>query len=572
MKTDPLPQPAALATLQDVLDRLPGVRGLSPSRARDYRSAVLSYAKLKGQPPATIPLDLADIRRTLDKIVPARAKVSAKRWSNLRSDLATAIHASGLRPMLKTGDLTLDDAWSGLLANANARIHHGLSRFARWASWRQIAPYAVDDSTIQRFVGEMDAASLIRNFCYLQGNVGKCWNALVALHEAAGLHPVAMAGNERVLKRVPWQQLPASFPEDAECYLRWVAVPDPLAVGARARALSPRTIILQRNHIHSAVTAAAAAGIALDRITSLTTLVELETFRALLRQLWQQDGRKLSAYTHGVVITLLAIASDWVKTPPEAVASLKELRRRLKKLPTGLTDKNKATMRNFDDPRLTEALIQLPDKLWHAARRTMTTSRYSFTLLQSALAIDILNHVPFRMENLSALKFDTHLHWPQGRHKPAIVSLRRDEVKNAVDLKFELPTTLAERLQVYRNEIAPAVTGQRPDAIFVSRFGKPRNQEAISTAIKKTIARYLGIEFTPHQFRHLTAKIILDTNPEALELVREMLGHTNVKTTKAFYAGNNTLRAGRAHAKLILKMRDSKLGRGRRRRKPKQED
>jgi hypothetical protein len=131
MKTHPLPQPAALATLQDVLDRLAGVRGLSRSRARDSRSAVLSYAKLKGQPPATIPLDLADIRRTLDKIVPARAKVSAKRWSNLRSDLATAIHTSGLRPMLKTADLTLDEVWTSLLAAADQRIRIGLGRFAR---------------------------------------------------------------------------------------------------------------------------------------------------------------------------------------------------------------------------------------------------------------------------------------------------------------------------------------------------------------------------------------------------------------------------------------------------------
>jgi hypothetical protein len=70
----------------------------------------------------------------------------------------------------------------------------------------------------------------------------------------------------------------------------------------------------------------------------------------------------------------------------------------------------------------------------------------------------------------------------------------------------------------------------------------------------------------------LTAKIILDANPAAHELVREILGHTSIKTTRAFYAGPNTLRAGRAHAELILKMRDSKLGRGRRRRKPKQED
>ena len=74
-------------------------------RKRDLRSAVTSFAKLRDQPPAAIPLDLADIRRTLDGMVPARAKISRKRWANLRSDLAAAIEASGLRPMLKTADL-----------------------------------------------------------------------------------------------------------------------------------------------------------------------------------------------------------------------------------------------------------------------------------------------------------------------------------------------------------------------------------------------------------------------------------------------------------------------------------
>ena len=108
-------------------------------------------------------------------------------------------------------------------------------------------------------------------------------------------------------------QLPASFREDVERYLTWASVPDPLAEGARARALAPLSLRLQQTHIHSAVSAAAAAGIPLDQITSLASLVEPETFRALLRHRWRQDGRKLSAYTHGVAVTLIAIASEWVK-------------------------------------------------------------------------------------------------------------------------------------------------------------------------------------------------------------------------------------------------------------------
>ena len=151
------PPPATPATLQTVLDRLAGEKALSDSRKRDLRSGILSFAKLKGQPPAAIPLDLADLRATLDGMVAASAKVTPKRWANLRSDLARAIAASGLRPMLKTRGLRPNQAWTRILKPADKRIRHGLSRFARWASLRRIAPEAVDDSTIARFVAELDS-------------------------------------------------------------------------------------------------------------------------------------------------------------------------------------------------------------------------------------------------------------------------------------------------------------------------------------------------------------------------------------------------------------------------------
>lgn len=77
---------------------------------------------------------------------------------------------------------------------------------------------------------------------------------------------------------------------------------------------------------------------------------------------------------------------------------------------------------------------------------------------------------------------------------------------------------------------------------------------------------------TPHQFRHLAAKIILDANPGAYELVRQMLGHKNTKTTVNNYAGIDTKRAGRAHADLLLKLRDESARRARRQRPTKKED
>src|SRR5262249_10210712 len=149
------------------------------------------------------------------------------------------------------------------------------------------------DGTIDRFVAELDGASLIRNLHNLRRTVAKAWNALVAMHQAAGLRPVALPTNRAAPTRIPWEQFPASCRDDADRYLTWASRPDPLADGARARALAPLSLRLQRSHIHSAASAAAAVGVPVDQLTSLARLVEPETFRAVLRHLWQQDGRRL---------------------------------------------------------------------------------------------------------------------------------------------------------------------------------------------------------------------------------------------------------------------------------------
>jgi integrase len=538
-----------------VLDRLSD-DGVVDSRKRDLRSAVASFARLVDKPPGLIPLDLAAIRNALDGAVPAQAGMSAKRWANLRSDLSAATAASGLRPILKTAKLELTGPWRQVLDTVqDQRIHKGLSRFARWAGLRGIAPAQVDDGTIKRFIAELQACTLVRNIDHQERSVTSAWNRLAGLRPDLGLRPLGARSNEPALTRFDWQQLLVSFRDDVKRYLAWTAVPDPLDDQARQRPLAPKTRRLRREYIHSAVSAAVAGGIDAAQLTSLATLVAPDMFKPALGQRWKQDGRKLTAYTHGIAGTLVAVAAEWVRVPPETLATLKALRSKLGNLPTGLTPTNQALLRQFDDPRLLERLIALPDKLWRRARRDLAKSRRPFIDLQSALAIDLLIHVPLRMENLAALKFDVHLHWPQGRGTAAHIVFAGNETKTQVQIEFEIPAALADRFHIYRNEIAPAVIGKRPDAVFVKYTGKPRGQAAITDAIEKTILRNLGVRLTPHQFRHLAAKIILDVNPGAHELVRQILGHKNTKTTTNFYAGIDTRRAGRAHADLIMHWR-----------------
>ncbi len=323
-----------------------------------------------------------------------------------------------------------------------------------------------------------------------------------------------------------WDKLPASFREDVEAYLAWCEMPDPLDDRARARALAPRTRELRRNHLHSAVTAAVASGIAADQLSSLAALVEAEALKAMLRHMWKENGGKLSAYTHGVAGTLVAVAKEWARLPADKLEILKGIRRKLGSLAVQPAGSGRA-----------------------------------FLLYQDALAIDILLHAPLRMENLASLSYERHLRWVQGQGKPALLVIGADETKNHEKIELELPATLADRLWTFRNAIAPQVIGSKPNRVFVTWAGTPRGQGTLALAISKIVRRRLGVNLTPHQFRHFAAKIYLDRNPGGFELVRQLLGHKNLKTTINAYAGINTKRAGRAHARLLMEIMEQELAR-----------
>ena len=117
MKGTNLPPSKAAAPLMllQVLERISANAELSDTRKRDLRSAVVIYGKIVGAPLGEIRLELAAIRETLDSVVPLQAKVTRKRWANLRSDLAAAIGVSGVQLMLKTSDIKLTVPWQELL-------------------------------------------------------------------------------------------------------------------------------------------------------------------------------------------------------------------------------------------------------------------------------------------------------------------------------------------------------------------------------------------------------------------------------------------------------------------------
>jgi len=132
-----------------------------------------------------------------------------------------------------------------------------------------------------------------------------------------------------------------------------------------------------------------------------------------------------------------------------------------------------------------------------------------------------------------------------------VVELPEEVVKNGDAFGTVLPPEVTTLLRRYRDHFLTPLLGREPTYLFDNGSGSPKLATTLSGLVQRTVYRRLGFKMGLHQFRHVGAKTLLDEDPSAHEAVRQLLGHKNMKTTTNFYAGLDTRRAARLHAKVI---------------------
>ena len=181
--------------------------------------------------------------------------------------------------------------------------------------------------------------------------------------------------------------------------------------------------------------------------------------------------------------------------------------------------------------------------------------------------LELLLNVPLRLANVASLTFGRHISWPAGAKGKAWLLIPGTETKTGQPFEAELGGELVRMLKTYRDKIVPKFTGNRYDAIFIDIKGRQKLPTTIADLFTATTRQHLGFPITPHQMRHVAGKFLLDAEPGAFETVKQLLGHSSLKTTVAFYTGLNTSRAVRHHNKLIEEARANRRSKGRNGRK-----
>jgi hypothetical protein len=480
--------PANLATL---LAAVEVHSSLSESRKRDLRSAVTRVAHLLGNAPAAVPLALDAIRSGLNAVNPIAVGMTRKRFANIRSDFVAAVKATGLLPVKAQRKVPLSLEWRLLFARLSGRrANLGLSRLGHYASAKGIPPGGINDEIIDGFIAAVREGSLHQNPKALHRQVTLIWNE-AGCDPELGLNPVTVPSFRGPPKRVDLSLLPNSFVADRDSYLSWCAVTDPFAVDARSRPLAIRTLKLSRDQIHAAATALVKSGTSPESIQSLADLVTASNFKSILRQrLADAEGQQRS-FNFYLARAHVRIAREWVKVDDPVLAELQRLAGKLKAPKRDLTPKNKAFLRQFDDPQALVRLKKLPEQLWQEVKSKKDEQPNFRTLAkaQAALGIAIPTYLPVRPENLSDLEFDKHLFVRAEPGATSTLELDSEEVKNNNDVGFDIPVRLAKMLREYRDRIAPKHIGHRPRRLFVNLNGAPKNQATVSYLIRSYARR-----------------------------------------------------------------------------------
>jgi integrase len=546
--------PPAPSTLADVIAVIQADPDLGTQRRHDVCSALRSVSKALQRRPEEIPAHPGHLRDRLRTLTPAMVGLSSSRWRNVLSLTRFALKRAGLTRMPARHCQSIAPAWDDILRPLNDRRPRiGLSRLAHYASQRGVDPKDVDDAFMGSFRDSLlhdclvnDPLGIYRRTCVL-------WNHAAATNPAWPNVTLSVP-QHRVAYTKPWSIFPASLQTELRNYLDHLVGRDILAE-RDFKPLRPTSVKSREFQLRQFVSAVVHRGHRPKDLRSFADLVAIQTVKDGLRFFLDRAQGNSTRQTHQIACTLKAIARHWVKVDAAHLNELRGLCRRLDPGQIGLTERNRARLRQFDSPANVRALVMLPQHLADAASRGSPT-RARALAVQTALAIELLLMVPMRIGNLAGLDLDRHIVRGQGRGRGHVhLVIEGAEVKNGVDIEAELPPPTVALLDLYIARFRPLLLDRQSTSLFPGRAGRPKSIQSLRGQIVKCIAEKCGLRVNPHLFRHIAAKIYLDQNPGAYGLMRLVEGHKSVETTTKFYSGMEAPAAMRRFDEQILKLR-----------------
>jgi integrase len=553
MSTTELLEPAGIAsssqTLADLRRHILADEGLPPRRRADIASALNALAKALGHPLDAIPAEPAALRARLDGVTSAQMGHRPGRWRNIRSLVSAALARVGCIRLPARLDLPPAPAWQVLLTKPlPCDALYRLGRFGRYCTSQGVDPTAVDDAVLARFRADLETGSLVADPARAQRETALHWNRAAAAHPDWPQQRLTLP-DHRLYYTPDWSTYPASLLADIEAWLAFQqrdGLGDLLSEAVPGRRVRPTTLRNRRASLRLYLGALVLSGEDPQTMVDLRSVVLPARARIALEFFLQRAGNKPSHYTAQIARLAFGIARHWARLDPADLERLRLMTRKLTPPKRGMTARNAARLRPFDDESVRDRLLDLPAQLCNeverGVRRLGAPNVALARLWQTAVLIEIELAVPLRLANLAGLRIGTHLLRLLGGG--LLLVLSEEEVKNGLPFEVPLPASTAAMISRYIERYRPLLGAAGSDWLFPGRTpGRRKSHDGVRDQITKILAERCGVAMHPHLFRHLAGKLILDQDPKAHGLVQRVLGHKHISTTMGFYTGLETARA-----------------------------
>lgn len=253
--------------------------------------------------------------------------------------------------------------------------------------------------------------------------------------------------------------------------------------------------------------------------------------------------------THGHL--LRTIARHWLEdqnTAREISKILRPKEKELKVRRSSIRPKNRRRLRQFDERRSMEALMTLPMRTLRRIGKIERPSCSDAVKVRHALVLAIAQHAPVRIRSLAELEIGENiLDYGKGLRRQVRIYLPEDKTKNARPYEAPLPKHIYPLLDAWLTTYRPRLCPHPSSYLFPNSKGALMHGDGLGRSACSFLEQDSGIKMNMHLFRHLTAKVILEHDPNAMEVVRQILGHSSTRTTERAYA---ELKTDPAFAKL----------------------
>ena len=537
------------ATLADLIEVVRAEASLSDTQKRDRISALNTAAKAIGLALADIPLEPKLLRRRLEDVSPEASGISRLRWNNVRSLVSRSLELKvALMPSQQT--TSVSPAWQALVAGLAPARRYKLLAMLRFLSARGIEPRLVTLADLEAFRDQ-----IMEN--RLRSNPEKTWDGIVwswnKCHgEVLGWPDLEIGREDRRKVYVrPWSDFPSSLKTDVDAYLRRLSGVDIDEEGP-TRAVRPTTLKNREYQLRVAASALVAGGVAIGSLKRLADIARLEPLKVILTHVRDRGEGEHAAAASNMANFLKAVAQHWVKVNDTELLKIKRVCAKVAIRQKGMTPKNRQRLGPFNDPETVAAFLDLPDRMVREVRANGRRTVVDAITAQIAVAIAILQAVPMRMRNLTALDLERHFVSRGGR---VFLSIPEQQVKNDLPIEMEIPGPVADLIAWYCRDYRGLLTDSPTTALFPGPKGKPKQESTLGRQITEKVKRYLGIDVSPHLFRHVAGKIYLDHRPGEYATVSRILGHKSIATTLAIYTGGESVSAGQHFQSLVSGLR-----------------